>query len=164
MEPFDALLDRLRERTPAPGGGAGAAWTCALAAALAEMAGRYGEDPGAAARARELRDSALELARRDGEAYAAYLAASAEDKPAALLAAAEAVLAIAEAAGEVAEIAAGLAERGRGSVMGDALTGVTLAAGAAEAAARLVAMDAPGDPRAERAHAAAERARALSAR
>jgi formiminotetrahydrofolate cyclodeaminase len=163
MEPFDVLLDRLGERTPAPGGGAGAAWTCALAAALAEMVARYSEDPDAAARSRELRGRALALAVRDGEAYAAYMAASADDKPAMLLAAADAVLAIAETAAEVAEIAARFTTSGRRSTVGDAHTGATLAAAAAAAAARLTEMDAPGDERAERARAAAERAGAVSA-
>src|SRR5437763_6073159 len=105
-ESFEALLGRLGARTPAPGGGAAAAWTCALAAALAEMVALYSEDPGAAARAHELRGQALELARRDGEAYAAYLSASADEKPALLLAAADPVLGIAETAAHVAEIAA----------------------------------------------------------
>src|SRR5690349_20390869 len=159
MEPFDDLLDRLGERTPAPGGGAGAAWTCALAAALGEMVALYSEAPDAAARARELRAEALELARRDGEAYAAYMAASAEEKPAMLLAAADTVLAIAESAAEVAEIAARFITSGRRSTVRDAHTGVTLAAAAAAAAARLTEMDAPDDERAERARAAAERAR-----
>jgi methenyltetrahydrofolate cyclohydrolase len=126
------------------------------------MAARFAEDADAAARAGELRAQALELARRDGEAYAAYMAASADEKPAALFAAAEPVLAIAEAAAEVAEIAARLAKQGRKSVVGDALTGATLAVAAAEAAARLAEMDAPGDERAERAQAAAERARSVS--
>lgn len=128
------------------------------------MVARFSEDPTAAERARELRARALDLARRDGEAYAAYMAASDEERPGALLAAAEPVLAIAQTAAEVAEIAARFSESGRRSTVGDARTGATLAAAAAEAAARLTAMDAPGDDRAERARAAAERARALSDR
>src|SRR5204862_5306052 len=76
--PFEELLDRLAARTPAPGGGAAAAWACALAAGLAEMAASFAEDTDAAARARELRAEVLTLAQRDGEAYAAALAARRE--------------------------------------------------------------------------------------
>jgi formiminotetrahydrofolate cyclodeaminase len=126
------------------------------------MVAQYSEDAGAAARARELRAACLDLARRDGEAYRAYLEASDEEKPARLLAAADPGLEIAETAAEVAELAGRFTTSGRRSTVGDAWTGVTLAAAAAEAAARLTAMDAPGDPRADRAMATAERARAVS--
>jgi methenyltetrahydrofolate cyclohydrolase len=41
---FAELLDRLAARTPAPGGGAAAAWACALAAGLVEMAASFPDD------------------------------------------------------------------------------------------------------------------------
>ncbi|MGL1400167.1 cyclodeaminase/cyclohydrolase family protein, partial [Vibrio parahaemolyticus] len=37
------LLGAVASRTPAPGGGSSAAWTCGLAAALVEMAAAFGE-------------------------------------------------------------------------------------------------------------------------
>jgi formiminotetrahydrofolate cyclodeaminase len=170
MEPLEALLGRLAARTPAPGGGAAAAWACALAAALGEMAAGYADDAGALARARALRDRVLGLAQRDGEAYAAYLAARRARDPAApqaLAAAAEPPLAIAEAAAEAAELAAELAVGGRPSVAGDAVTAAVLAEAAAAAAGRLAELDlapASGGPRAERARAAAARAAAARER
>ncbi len=67
-------------------------------------------------------------------------------------------LEIAEAAAEVAELARSVAEAGRPALRGDALAGADLAAGAARAAARLVEINVPGDPRVERARAAVARA------
>lgn len=140
---FAELLDRLAARTPAPGGGAAAAWACALAAGLAEMAAGFAGDADGAARARALRADALVLAERDGEAYGAALAARREggDVAAAMAAAAEPPLRIAEAAAEVAELAAALAVTGKASLVGDAMTGALLAEAAARAAARLAEMD-----------------------
>ena len=73
-------------------------------------------------------------------------------------AAAEPPLAIAEAAAEVAELGRTVAAEGRPALRGDALAGADLAAGAARAAARLVEINVPGDPRVERARAAVARA------
>jgi formiminotetrahydrofolate cyclodeaminase len=169
---FPDLLDQLSARTPAPGGGAAAGWACALGAGLVEMAAAFAEDAGTAARARELRTAALELAERDGGAYGDALAAM-RQRPrdeaaiaAAMAAAAEPPLLIAEAAAEVAERAAALAVTGKASLSGDAMTGALLAEAATRAAARLAEMDleaagsaAPGGA-AARAHVAARRAEA----
>jgi formiminotetrahydrofolate cyclodeaminase len=144
---FEELLDRLGARTPAPGGGAAAAWACALGAGLVEMAAGFAEDAETAARARELRIAVLELADRDGEAYGAVLAAMRRPPrdeatiAAAMGAAAEPPLLIAEAAAEVAERAAALAVTGKASLAGDALTGAVLGEAAARAATRLTEMD-----------------------
>lgn len=165
-----AFLDSVAERTPAPGGGAGAAAGCALGAALTEMAARFAALDAAAARAAELRERGLGLLEADLTAYAPVLAAlrtprDDPERPARLAQAqseaAEVPLAIAEAAAEVAELARAVARAGKPGLRGDALAGVDLAAGAARAAARLVEInlaDVPGDPRMARARAAVERA------
>ena len=80
---------------------------------------------------------------------------------AAQAAAAEVPLAIAETAAAVAGLAAAVAESGKPALQGDALAGADLAAAAARAAARLVAINlagAPEDPRLARAEAAARTA------
>ena len=169
-EPLDALLAAFADRTPSPGGGAAAGIGCALGAALAEMGARFAGDDAAAERAAALRAQAMRLAEADAAGYAPVLEAVRlpRDTPdrearlhAALARAADVPLAIAEAAAEVAVLARRVAADGRPALTGDALTGAELAAGAARAAARLVAIDlehAPEDPRAARARAAAERA------
>jgi formiminotetrahydrofolate cyclodeaminase len=142
-------LDRLAAREPAPGGGAAAAWGCAMAASLVQMAAAFADGHDAAgARAHELRARALELATADGQAYARYMDARADGPDAAraaLVAAAEPPLAIAEAAAEVAELAAALAERGNPNLRGDAATGATLAEAAAAAACLLAEIDLGGE-------------------
>ncbi|RME38220.1 MAG: hypothetical protein D6788_07885 [Planctomycetota bacterium] len=64
--PFDTLLDRLADRSPTPGGGAAAAATGALAAALARMVTAYSirQDTEPAAR-RELEELLVRLRRID---------------------------------------------------------------------------------------------------
>jgi formiminotetrahydrofolate cyclodeaminase len=164
---LDGFLADVAARTPAPGGGAGAAAGCALGAALTEMAARFAELDDAVARAEALRARALALAEEDLSAYAPVLAAlrrPADDPEraaairAASSAAADVPLAIAEAAAEVVVLARAVAEAGRPGLRGDALAGADLAAGAARAAARLVEINlagADGDPRLARAQAAA---------
>lgn len=166
----EAFLDAVSERTPAPGGGASAAVGCALAAALVEMAGRFGGLDDAVAKAGALRARALASRDADLDAYVPVLEALRlpRDDPAraarlrdASSAAAGPPLAVAEAAAEVATLARSVAEAGRPALRGDALAGADLAAGAARAAARLVEInlaDAPGDARVERARAAVARA------
>src|ERR687898_1863679 len=160
-------LSSLAARTPAPGGGTGAAWGCALGAALAAMAARFAAREEDAARAEALRARALALGEADQESWRPVLEAQRRpaddpDREAAVAAAlgraAETPLAIAETAAEIAVLARALAEQGRRALRGDALAGADLAAGACRAAARLVEIDlagAPDDPRLARARAAA---------
>ena len=162
---MDAFLDDLAARTPAPGGGAAAGVTCALAAALVGMAARFAGDDATAARADALRGEAVELAEADLTAFAPVLEAMREGPPervaAAQAAAADVPLAIAETAAAVAGLAAAVAESGKPALRGDALAGADLAAAAARAAARLVEINlagAPEDPRLARAQAAARTA------
>src|ERR1700761_7082737 len=76
--PLTELLERVAAPTPAPGGGSSAGVTCALAAALVEMAAgfetgaRAGERGAAAA---QLRARALELAEQDLTSYEPVLQA-----------------------------------------------------------------------------------------
>jgi methenyltetrahydrofolate cyclohydrolase len=173
--PLGELLDELARRTPSPSGGAAAAWTSALAAGLAEMAAAYGELDAVRAEAHELRLRTLELAERDGEAFAPVLAAlrlphsdpdRASRLAAALSDAADPPLQIALAAARIAELAAAAARDGRQTVRGDALAGAVLAAGACEAAAGTVEENVggrePPDPRVAQAQDAVHRARAAT--
>jgi formiminotetrahydrofolate cyclodeaminase len=147
--PLRELLERFAQRSPAPGGGSAAGATCALAAALVEMAAAYETEGGGdvVARARELRASALELAERDLSSYAPVLSALrlARDDPArperlesALAVAAEIPLAIARCAAEVAELGAGVTARAGRHLRGDAVAGTLLAEAACRTAVRLV--------------------------
>ena len=161
------LLARLASPEPGPTGGAAAALACAAAAALVQMtaAPRTGA---LHERAVALCREAVELGERDVEAYARVLAAAGpQEASAALSHAAEPPLAIASVAAEVCELAAEAARSGSPRLRGDALTGALLGAGAARAAAELVAIDLadlPHDPRHERARAAAARAMAAGER
>ena len=167
------VLSELAARQPVPGGGASAAWACALGAGLVEMAAAYGDLDAIGGEARELRARALELAERDGEGYAPVLEALRMDRsdPAragrladALSAAADAPLQIALASARVAEIAAAVVRDGTLHLRGDAAAARAIAAGACEAAAGLVEIDVggrePPDPRVEQARDAVRRASA----
>jgi methenyltetrahydrofolate cyclohydrolase len=146
------LLDELAAKTPAPGGGAAAAWAVGIAAALVEMASRFGDlphDPAAGLRAR-----AVELAEIELHAYEPVLEAQRSGDAArvaeALSRAADSPLAIARLAAEVAELGASAAQAGKEAVKGDALVGVVLAEACCRAAGRLVRINLasmPGDPR-----------------
>jgi formiminotetrahydrofolate cyclodeaminase len=178
QETVGALLDEIAAETPAPGGGAVAALTVAMAAALAEMAARFSvrawEGAGdALAAARAVRARVTPLARADAEAYADYLAARrrpAEDRgrAAALEAAGSRVvevpLEIAACGAETAALAASLAEHGNPNLRGDALAGARAAAAGAAIACKLVEINLEGGPdeRLDRArgHAAAAAERA----
>ncbi len=68
---FGDLLEAIAARTPAPGGGAVAALTAALAAALARMVVRYGaSDPASLSTLAGLGAAALRLADDDAAAFA----------------------------------------------------------------------------------------------
>lgn len=171
------LLGLVGSRDPAPGGGAVAGISIALAAGLAGMAARSSDaelDADAAAlatRADELRGRATDLAQEDADAYREFLARSRdgdEGRLEALSRATDVPLAIAELGAETAEIAARIVEHGNPNLRGDAATGAVLAEAATRAAATLVALNARaggfGDDRAERAERSARRAAAARAR
>ncbi|MFB7495694.1 cyclodeaminase/cyclohydrolase family protein [Streptomyces sp. NPDC056161] len=170
-----AFLDAVADEVPVPGGGAVAGTVTALAAALAEMAGRYARghaaDPaelaGLVARSRALRARAGRLADEDAAAYQRYVEASRLPKEpdaearraavrAALDAAADVPAALAAVATQVVEVAAELAASGNPRLRSDACTAALLAAATARSAALLVRENLrahPDDPRT----AAAER-------
>ncbi|HYM58740.1 MAG TPA: cyclodeaminase/cyclohydrolase family protein [Solirubrobacteraceae bacterium] len=171
------LLERVAAGGPGPSGGACAAWACALAAGLVELAAcvtlRHPECGEVhprmrelRSRARELRDRASELADRDVAVYAAVLDTRRADDgglDAALSAAADVPLEVAETAAEVAALAGEVSRTGADTLRGDAIVGAQLAAAAARSAAELVTINlgaAPGDGRVDRARAAAARASA----
>ena len=171
--PLRDVLSELAARQPVPGGGASAAWACALGAGLVEMAAAYGDLDAIGGEARELRARALELAERDGEGYARVLEAH-EDGPLrslraerladALSAAAEAPLQIALRVGPRRRARRGGVRDGTVNLRGDAAAARAIAAGACEAAAGLVEVDVggrePPDPRVAQGRDAVRRARA----
>jgi formiminotetrahydrofolate cyclodeaminase len=138
------FLDEVGAKTSAPGGGAVAAVTVSLAAALTEMAAQFSgkqwnRADEAVTRARELRVRATPLAAADAEAYEAVIAARGKaGYDEALSLAADVPLAIAQAAADVGELAAELASHGNPNLRGDAATAALLAEAAARAAANLV--------------------------
>ena len=147
--PLHEVLDAVAARTPAPGGGSTAAWTCALASGLVEMAASFAGDELAAAgrRAAELRARALELAEAELHAFEPVLAAMrlprddperAERVRAASSRAADSPMAIARAAAEVAELGSAAVREGNPNLRGDAIAGVLLAEAACAAASALV--------------------------
>jgi formiminotetrahydrofolate cyclodeaminase len=174
-----AVLESFAARTPAPGGGSGAALSGALGAGLVEMAARFA--PGreqVAGEAAALREQLLAEAERELHAYEPVLELLAVDAgdPAreaqlaqALSAAAESPMAIARAARSAAELGAELARTGNRHLVGDAITGALLAEAACCAAARLAQINlarVPSDPRLDEAvaltrQAAAAREQAL---
>jgi formiminotetrahydrofolate cyclodeaminase len=160
--PLSEVLDRLAEKTPAPGAGSTAALVCSLAAALLEMTAAFDTTPMGAAcavRAGALRHRALELAERERGSYlpvleALRLPASDPDRAArlasALAAASAAPLAIASVAAQLAGIAAETVDGVSDQLVGEAVVASELAEGACRAAARLVEINlagAAGDPR-----------------
>jgi methenyltetrahydrofolate cyclohydrolase len=146
------LLDSVAARTPAPGGGSSAAFTTALAASLVEMATSFTQDDldPQFQRAGEMRTRALELAEIELHAYEAVLEAlrlphedpqRPERIRAAQTEASQSPLEIARVAAELAELGADLAQTGNPNLAGDAIAGALLAEAAAQAAARLVAIN-----------------------
>src|SRR6476659_6487502 len=140
------LLDDLAARTPAPGGGAAAALTCAMAAALVEMATSFASAQGLEAvrdRAHVIREQA------SGLAYAVVLEALRMEKgdrrtaclDEAVSGAIAVPMRVLELASEVATLAADVAETGNRNLEGDALAGSLLAEAAARSAATLAQMN-----------------------
>jgi formiminotetrahydrofolate cyclodeaminase len=175
--PLDRFLEEVAEAKPAPGGGSSAALVCGLAAALVEMAASLAQGDisvDGPARARGLRQRALDLAERELSSYEPVLVAlrlPADDPArgsrveAALSEASGPPLAIAEAAAETAALAAEVARSSSRSVSGDALTGALLAEAAAAAAASLGEINLAGLPGGETLERAREsRRRAAEAR
>jgi methenyltetrahydrofolate cyclohydrolase len=182
--PLRDFLELLAAREPAPGGGAAAAVTAALAAGLAAMAGRFSDArlPAAedvARQADELRERAAGLADRDAAAYRAVLDAyrlprgggggeRREAIAAALHRAAAVPVEIAEISAQVAALAADVAAAGNPNLRGDTMTAAYLAEASARSAEALADINVclgqlPGDLR-RRAAAAVAAARAAAAR
>lgn len=168
-----AFLGTVAQATPAPGGGSAAAATCALAAALVEMAaGIDGRHADVLQRARAVRDRTLALSEEELSSYAPVLEARRlqRDDPrrskcieAALVEASRSPLEIAEAGAEAAELGLAVAAQCDPSIRGDAVAGVLLAEAAAATALGLVEVNlaevgAAGEGLVARAHAAHERA------
>jgi methenyltetrahydrofolate cyclohydrolase len=181
--PLRELLTQLAAPSPAPGGGCATGWTCALSAGLVEMTAaftlahpeqrdRHERMNQIATRAAELRASATQLAERELHAYDPVLAAlrlpqgdpdRAAQLDATLSEAAETPLALARLAAEVAALALEASRTGTRHLHGDALTGLLLAEGACQAAARLVAVNLAGRPHDERLSELAELTREAAA-
>ncbi len=158
------LVALVARTEPAPAGGACAAITCALGAALVEMAAALSDRDVVAERAGQIRGLALDLADRDGAAFGSVLVArrlapgDERDRrlAAALSGAADVPLQIAQLAAEVRELAAGVEADGATDLVGDAAVAGQLGQAAATGAARLVTInlaDTPHDPRHARAAA-----------
>jgi methenyltetrahydrofolate cyclohydrolase len=146
------FLDQLAARTPAPGGGAVAAVTCAMAAGLVEMAAAFdagGQLDAVGARAHALRVQVAALAAADGRAYAGVLEAlrmpagpeRTQCLDAAVSGAIECPMLVLEIAAEVATLAADVAARGNRNLEGDAVTGALVAEAAARSAASLAQLN-----------------------
>jgi formiminotetrahydrofolate cyclodeaminase len=149
----EQLLDKLAARTPAPGGGAAAALTCAMAAALVEMATSFASAQGLEAvreRAHVIRERVSHLAYADGRAYGVVLEAlrmapgdeRSQRLDEAVSGAIGVPMEVLELASEVAMLAADIAETGNRNLEGDALAGSLLAEAAARSAATLAQMNA----------------------
>ncbi|HEX9343946.1 MAG TPA: cyclodeaminase/cyclohydrolase family protein [Actinomycetota bacterium] len=162
--PLCSFLDQIAARAPAPGGGAAAAMTVAMAAALVAMSARFATSHLDAAtdlctHAEVLRARVAPLAQADAAAYQRVVEAMRlPGKPSAKAAkarnhairkamdgAAEVPLRVAEIGVDVAKLAATLARDGNPNLRGDAATAGQLAAAGARAAATLVAINVGAD-------------------
>lgn len=168
---LEELLDVLAGDDPAPGSGSAAALVVAMAASLVAKAARGSPDwpdaGGAAAQALSLRTRACELAVADAEAYRQALDRLARREGAdhllggALDRAAEVPLEIARAAADLAALAQEVRRCCDPAIQVDVAGAAALAAGAAQAAARLVEANlsaAKDDPRVREANVHAEAA------
>jgi methenyltetrahydrofolate cyclohydrolase len=156
-QPLSRFFESVASESAAPGGGAAAAVTVALAAGLSAMAARLSESQlqGSAQlvdQAEGLRQRATELAQEDMMAFEAVHAAYALPKDqdpegrrrqirAALVGATDVPLEIAEVAAQVAELAGRLARGGNPNLKGDAVTGALLALAGARSASALVELN-----------------------
>ncbi|HLI55773.1 MAG TPA: cyclodeaminase/cyclohydrolase family protein [Actinomycetota bacterium] len=150
-----AFLERVASDEPAPGGGAAAAVSAALAAGLvamtARLSSRHLDEPETVmAEADRLRAEALRLATQDAEAYGDVLAAYRLGKDAAgrsariklaLERATEVPLAIARVGAALASLASLMSTQGNPNLRGDAFVAVVLADAATTGAARLVELN-----------------------
>lgn len=155
-----ALLDGLASDRPVPASGSATAAVIAMASALLEKVARLSiakwvSADAAIEEAHALRLRAEELVEADANSYMTYVEArrSAKDvqgkaRERAIAPARDATievpLAIARLAAETVELAEGLAEKGNPNLRADAMVAATLAAAAATAAARLVAVNLSG--------------------
>jgi methenyltetrahydrofolate cyclohydrolase len=154
------FLDLIAARQPAPGAGAAAAVTVAMAAGLVSMAARYSGDRlehagDVAAQAETLRRRVAPLAQADAGAYQRVIEAMALPNESdekgrasrrqairrALEGAADVPLEIAEIGADVTELAATVAERGNPNLRGDAITAGLLAASCTRSTAVLVGIN-----------------------
>jgi formiminotetrahydrofolate cyclodeaminase len=160
-----ALLDGLASDRPVPASGSAAAAVIAMASALLEKVARlsiakWATADAALEEAHALRLRAEELVEADANSYMSYVEAvrsaknvhgKARERAIAPARAAtiDVPLAIARLAAETVELADALAENGNPNLRADAMVAATLAAAAATAAARLVAVNLAGarDPR-----------------
>ncbi len=147
-------MELVASREPAPGGGASAAVTVALAAALSSMSARFStghlvEAPALTERAEQLRSEVMPLARADAAAYGhvleSYRGQREGDKEGqrrkireALSEAASVPLAVAEIGAELVGIAVRLVREGNPNLRGDAVVAALLAEAGVRAAAKLV--------------------------
>jgi formiminotetrahydrofolate cyclodeaminase len=170
----DELIDAFGAGDPDPGSGSAAALVVAMAASLIAKAARHSRDEwaegGAAAQAEALRIRAAPLADADAlvyrEAHGRLARAEGADHTLAssLDRAAEIPLQIARTGADVAVLGREVSERCDEALKPDVVGAIALAAGAAQAAARLVAGNltvAEDDPRVAEANAYAEAAREL---
>lgn len=172
-----ALVAGLASARPVPAGGSAAAAVIAVSAALLEKASTLSTTQWASAevaleQAHALRLRAEELVEADAHAYMSFVEALRGAKglhgearelavAPARAATVDVPLAIARLGAEAVELAGELAANGNPNLRADATVAATLAAGAATAAARLVAVNVSGarrDPRQEEARRTAQAA------
>ena len=138
-QPIGEFLAALGERTPAPASGAATALTAAMAAALAELAGRFADDQEAVTRAKALVARLEQLADEDADAYAAFMADRNDENRRRTIAIPQEIAACAE---EAAALGERLAAQLGSAVAGDAEAAATLGRAAAAVARRLAELNA----------------------
>jgi formiminotetrahydrofolate cyclodeaminase len=137
-QPIGEFLAALGERTPAPASGAATALTAAMAAALAELAGRFADDKEAVTRAKALVARLEQLADDDVDAYGAFMADRSNENRRRIVAVPQEIAACAD---EAAELGDRLAAKLGSAVAGDAEAAATLGRAAAAVARRLAELN-----------------------